>query len=338
MKILFGAPAYVYLDGPGGVINQMLNTKAALEKLGHHVTLFNQWDTSSVRSHDIFHLFVASGDTYEIGRRIKQAGLKLVVSPIIDKAIPEWMIKISNSLMRRIPKVYTHLSAASELCGLADLTVARSSEEFRKITFTLNVSPSKAVRVPNGIDIKYYHAEPSLFIERYGVKDFVLWVGLIGFPNKNLLRLIRIIGALQLPTVLVGPVQNNDYARRCLEEARKYESIKVLGVLEPAELVSAYAAADTLVLPSIVEGTGLVALEAGLAGAKVVITRNGGPPDYFADLVEYVDPHSDKSIRDKLLIAVNRPKDHRLREHIRANFTWDIVALKQVDAYKRVLG
>ena len=338
MKILFGAPGYVYLDGPGGLISQMLNTKAALERLGHQVTLFNQWDTASVRSYDIFHLFFAIGDTYELGRRMKRAGLKLVVSPIIDKAIPEWIIRLSNIVTGRVPKVYTHLSAASELCKLADLTVARSAEEIHKITLALGVNPSKVTMGPNGVDIKDCDADPSLFVEKYGVRDFVLWVGLIGNPNKNLLRLIRIIGELQLDMILVGPVQNNDYARWCLKEASKYANIRVLGVLEEVELISAYAAADTLILPSYVEGTGLVALEAGLAGTKVVITKNGGPPDYFADLVEYVDPRSDESIRQKLLKAVDRPKDDRLREHIRANFTWEQVGLTLAGVYEQVLG
>jgi glycosyltransferase involved in cell wall biosynthesis len=337
MKILFGSHSYNYLHGPGGVIVQILETKAALERLGHQVTLLDPWAPFAAASYDIFHLFCAGGDTYELSLRMKQAGLKLVVHPIIDKAIPEWIIKASNIVIKRVPKVYTHLSAASELCRLADLTVARSAEERHKITFALGVNPSRVAMVPNGVDIKYYHADPSLFVEKHGIRDFILWVGLMGDPNKNLLRLIQVAGGLPLEMVLVGPVQNNDYARRCLKEAGKYKNIRVLGVLEEEELISAYAAADTLILPSIIEGTGLVALEAGLAGAKVVITRNGGPPDYFTDLAEYVDPRSDESIRQKLLTAVSRPKDDRLREHIRANFLWEHVALKLSKIYKQVV-
>jgi len=41
-------------------------------------------------------------------------------------------------------------------------------------------------------------------------------------------------------------------------------------------LASAYAACDVFVLPSMFETPGIAALEAGLAGAKIVITKYGG--------------------------------------------------------------
>ena len=328
----------MYLDGPGGVIHQLLSIRAALERAGHQVTLFDQWNTSEVRSYPIFHLFVASGDTLELGKRMRLAGLKLVVSPIIDKAIPEWIIRVSNEVVTRIPKVYTHLGAASLLCKLADMSIARSEEEVGKLTVALGVPRAKVAMVYNGVDMKFANAKPDLFVKKYHMQDFLLAVGLIGNPNKNFLRLIRIANEIKVPTVLVGPIQNTDYARACMKAAEASRYVEVLGPISEEELISAYAAANTLALPSIIEGTGLVALEAGLAGAKVVITQNGGTKDYFANYVDYVDPRSDVSIRTGILRALEQPKGERLKLHIAKHFTWDAVAIQQVTAYEKALA
>ena len=79
------------------------------------------------------------------------------------------------------------------------------------------------------------------------------------------------------------------------------------------------------------------ALEAALYGAKVVITRNGAPSYYFGKHAEYVDPKSEQSIREKLLVAWQRPKTPLLREHLLASFAWDKTRLKLAEAYESVL-
>jgi glycosyltransferase involved in cell wall biosynthesis len=75
-------------------------------------------------------------------------------------------------------------------------------------------------------------------------------------------------------------------------------------------------------LPSTHEGTGLAALEAGAAGARVVITRNGGAPDYFLHHAWYVDPDSVASIRGAIETAWHAPVDDRLRQHIAQRLSW----------------
>ncbi len=39
------------------------------------------------------------------------------------------------------------------------------------------------------VDARFYDADPNLFIKQYGVKDFILYVGHIGWGRKNLLSL-----------------------------------------------------------------------------------------------------------------------------------------------------
>jgi glycosyltransferase involved in cell wall biosynthesis len=103
-------------------------------------------------------------------------------------------------------------------------------------------------------------------------------------------------------------------------------------------LASAYAACDTFVLPSLFETPGIAALEAGLAGAKVVITPHGGTTEYFGDDAVYVDPVSIASIRDGIRAALARPRGEQLRTRIRARYLWSHVASLTKSVYERVLA
>ena len=103
-------------------------------------------------------------------------------------------------------------------------------------------------------------------------------------------------------------------------------------------LASAYAACDVFVLPSLFETPGIAALEAGLAGAKLVITPFGGTKEYFGDHAAYCDPRSVSSIRETIRKTLALPRDTRLREHIRAKFLWEEVARQTASVYRAVAG
>jgi glycosyltransferase involved in cell wall biosynthesis len=56
-----------------------------------------------------------------------------------------------------------------------------------------------------------------------------------------------------------------------------------LGRLDRARIPQYFAACDALVLGSLTEGSGNVALEAMACGRPVVATDSGGPPEYVSD-------------------------------------------------------
>jgi glycosyltransferase involved in cell wall biosynthesis len=118
-------------------------------------------------------------------------------------------------------------------------------------------------------------------------------------------------------------------------EAKKNPQLKIIEYLpnDSGLLASAYAACDTFVLPGLFETPGIAALEAGLAGAKLVVTKHGGTTDYFRNDAEYVEPSSVESIRDGILKSLEKPKDAGLREHIRREFVWGRVGDKLRSVY-----
>ena len=108
------------------------------------------------------------------------------------------------------------------------------------------------------------------------------------------------------------------------------------GIPHDSELLrSAYAACDTFLLASWLETPGLAALEACLAGAKIVITQEGATREYFRNLAAYVNPSNCRDIRSKTLTVYEQPKDDRLREHVRRNFLWDFTASRTLLAYQQ---
>ncbi len=102
-------------------------------------------------------------------------------------------------------------------------------------------------------------------------------------------------------------------------------------------LASAYSACDVFVLPSEYETPGIAAMEAALAGAKIVITPFGGTRDYFGDDVIYIDPTSAEDIARGIRAALGREKDTTLRERFRKEFVWDKVGEKTKQVYEHVL-
>ncbi len=340
MKVLFGSLSALNLL-EGGAKTQVLMLKRYLERLGVEVSLFQDFTDYPIENFFLFHLFAAEGATYHLTKVMKSLGLKLVVSPIFFSRHNPFSLKILNapfSLLRRFSGVWTEPLYVKEICEMADLVCPNTEREKMLLTKGLGIKRDKVFVIPNGVEERFYYAQPDLFYRTYGIRDFILYTGHIGWGRKNLLPLLKVLKRLRYPAVLIGKIMDNEYAKRCLEIAEGSEWIKIIDHLPHSSLLleSAYAAASVFVLPSLYETPGLSALEAGLAGAKVVITKFGGTEEYFKDFAIYINPYSEKEIEDGIKEALEKKKDSRLKEHIRENFLWSKSAEKLVRVYKRI--
>ena len=221
---------------------------------------------------------------------------------------------------------------------MADIVAPNTKKEKLLITRGLGIKEDKVIVVPNGVEERFYYAKPDLFIETYGLKDFILYTGHIGWGRKNCLRLLRVLLKLRHPAVLIGKIMDNEYGRKCLAQAQRCPWIKIIDHIPHSSplLESAYAACQVFCLPSFYETPGLSALEAGLAGANVVITKYGGTEEYYKDLAIYVNPYSEESIEKGIKKALAKRKGSDLREHIRKNFLWLQTAERLLALYKRI--
>jgi len=345
MKIAF----YVYptaFQNLGGGEVLLLKTKEYLEKRGVSVKLFDIWK-DKLSDFDILHVFGSVKDALPMMEEAKLAGIKVVLTTICWYS---WRSAWGNygsiaskalALMRHAAKVWFPFipSKRKRMMEIADLLIPNSELEARQLYRYFHVPKMKVRVVPNGVDSVFSEANPEAFIAQYGLKDFVLCVGRIE-PRKNQLNLIRAVKGTKIPLVIIGKSVSlyKKYYEACLREAGPH--VHFLGGLpHGSELLrSAFAACEVFVLPTWLETPGLAALEAGLAGAKVVITQEGATREYFKDLVEYVSPNDLQDIRTKIEAAVQKPKNDALKRHIQSHYSWESVAEKNLQAYAQVLG
>lgn len=193
---------------------------------------------------------------------------------------------------------------------------------------------SRTVVVPNGVREAFFEARPDLFIEKYGLRDFVLCVGRVE-KKKNQLSLIAALRGSGLPLVIVGRGNPPEYMELCRRYADK--NVHFLEGLSEEELISACAAAQVHALVSWMELPGLTTLEAVAAGCNVVSTDRGSPSEYLQDMAWYIDPRRPESIREAVLAAYHAPKSDRLRAHIRERFSWRKAAEATCEGYRVAL-
>ncbi len=327
----------------GGPRTQILQTKRRLEERGVQVSLFESWGEFRREETDLVHLFGANIGTYHLARELRKLGVPMVVTPIFFTRHSAPVIRsvaAVNAFVRLFANgVWTDYSIVQEICRWSGAVLPNTAREGKLLIDGLGIDRDAVRVVPNGVDERFASGDPSIFINSYGVRDFVLNVGHIGPHRKNVLRLLEALERIQVPSVVIGRIEDNDYGRRCLEVARRNPRLTIIDALpnESDLLSSAYAACDVFALPSLYETPGIAAIEAGLAGAKIVVTKHGGTEEYFGNEAEYVEPTSVELIHHGIVTALNKKKDGILREKIRSRYLWSEVAKQYEEVYDNVL-
>lgn len=338
MRVLFGSFSAITVLG-GGVEVQTRSLARELRTLGVTVDLFDPWQRYDLKQYDFFHLFGAHVGTYHLGRAVHSLGTRLVVTPVFySRHSPRRIAAIVAAArqMRRCGGFWTEHLFCWELCRSSVAVLPNTRDELEMMVHGFGISRQQTVEIPNGVEERFYNADPEPFQQQFGMKDFVLYVGHIGWGRKNLLPLLRVLLRKKLPAVLIGPVVDTDYGRECLALAQTARHITVIPGLPIGSplLASAYAACDTFVLPSLYETPGLAALEAGLAGAKLCITKYGGTREYFGDYAEYIEPRSEDSLSAALDRSLAKPKTSALRQHIHKHYLWSEAGKKLAETYQ----
>ena len=336
---------YVYpsaFQNPGGGEVLLLKSKEYIERTGMKIALFNMWQ-DRLSASDILHVFGSVEEALGLMRAAKATGAKIVHSPIIwydwsssigiDYDLKERVIcflrQLAKSFFPFVP------SGRKKMMQLADLVLASSKMEGKQIHRYFLIPENRIRVVPYGTDEFFAQSKPDLFVKKYALQDFVLCVGRIE-PRKNQLNLIRAMNQIDRTLVIIGDAvtHHQPYYERCVKEAKA--NVRFLGSLkrDSEELKSAFSACDVFALPSWFETPGLSALEAGLAGAKIVITQGGSTREYFQDMAEYANPASVSDIKSKIETALVSKKTDRLKNHIQAKYLWQNMAAQTIQLYQ----
>lgn len=231
--------------------------------------------------------------------------------------------------------------------------VITCSEHMRWETSKLfDLPPDKLAVIPNGIDLKAWQrgeAAVAATREQFALRPeapLILFSGRLEYEKgvqtavRALLRLRRRHPGLRL--VIAG---RGSYEQELAAEIRRLrlESGAIFaGWLEQGELAALAAAADCVVVPSIYEPFGMVALEAAASATPIVAADTGG----LREIVDHeetgllVPPDDPESLTDAVS-AVLRDEGLARRlvgnahEMVARDYTWDSVAARTIDVYER---
>jgi glycosyltransferase involved in cell wall biosynthesis len=171
----------------------------------------------------------------------------------------------------------------------------------------------------------------------------VVYVGGFG-PHKNLARLLDVFARLvarpeyvDLSLVMVGEYKSEVFHSVYRELRQQIDSLGIeqrvvfTGYLSDEDLVVLLNHVEVLVLPSLMEGYGLPAIEAAACGCPVIATRSSPLPGLLGEGGLYFDPLDSDQLEDALVQVLS---SGTLREKMRQaglkaaeQLTWERAAL-----------
>ena len=216
-----------------------------------------------------------------------------------------------------------------------------------------NIPEKKVDVIPNAIDATKYQTsvDRGSVRQRYGVgwgEKLILCVGRL-VPQKGIEYFIRAIPQIarhypEAKYVIVGEGWSRDILEAEARASRHANKIKFTGFASDQEVIGLMTSADVLVVPSIYEPFGIVALEGMATGIPVVASQVDG----LAEVIDhertglFVFPRSPESIAWGIERILSDPDHARwltenAKEKLHNAYSWEAVAMKTVDVYRKVV-
>jgi len=295
--------------------------------------------TTDITTCDIIHIFKLEPEFYNLVRKAKSIGIKIVLSSIITTE-SSYKYKLYHYVLNRLPVMSTYKMIESILQNV-DAVIVETKKESQFLIDNLKIQKSKVHIIGNGIDLNDYCGN-EIFDKLGGRRDYVLQVGAID-RNKNQINTIRALAGTNLDLVLIGGPsdEKEGYIEKCRAEAIKYNvNVHFLGWIDNGSplLSSAYYNASVFVCPSFHETFGFVILEAAIAKCNIAMSSTLPILDYgIFEGCELFDPNNPIDMRKKIIKASKKNKTNSLRELTTSLFSWDAIIEKHIQLYYSLL-
>jgi glycogen(starch) synthase len=228
----------------------------------------------------------------------------------------------------------------------AKAVIACSRFMVREVVQGFELPPDKVRLVPNGVDIGQWAAPPST---GDALAPLVVAWGRIQY-EKGFQVLARAIGELRhripgIRCVIAGRGTYLPELQTHVDMEGVSDLVHLAGFVPDEELRALLATASCVVIPSLYEPFGIVALEGMAAGAPTIVARTGG----LAEIIEGTDagmlfePGNHHELADRIADVIGDPDGAAsLRDNAQALlqqvYTWDAIAAATVDVYTTALG
>ncbi len=335
MKVLLQSYNTCCQNLTGGVNIRIRRIYSELRKLGIEVDFFDTFNTK-LEEYDVLHVFRLDAENAQLIECAKQRGLKIVISAVMNLCGGR-KIDIYRGVVNRLPIMTTYKLMFKAL-NLADCVVAETLSEKKFLCKHYKISEDKVIVIPNGVEENDYYDGKDVFNQIGYSGKYLLHVGRFD-NNKNQLSVIKALKNTGVHVVFVGGPDHSEhgYYDRCVAEANGSSYFHFLGWLPPDStlLKSAYQHAYAFILPSFHETFGLVLLEAGICGAKLLISNTLPILDYevFHDCLTF-DPADTDDIRRQVEKAMQTETSRAFINKIQLTFSWDSVAKQHVELYR----
>lgn len=239
------------------------------------------------------------------------------------------------------------------LCRKSDRLIAVSNYTAKSVMAEYGIRSDKISIIPNAVDINRFNLDiDGTEIRKklsIAAEKVILFVGRLDFQKgiEYLIfafsKIVKDFPEAKLVVVGDGPLKNN--IRAAIDGFGLSKSVFLLGRTDTDDLPKIYAACDLFVVPSLMEGFGIVYLEAMACGKACIGSNIGGVEDVIVDghtglLVPPADPDSLYLAIKKLLSDEGTfsrfGKEGRKR--VLENFTWEKVAARTLEVYNKALG
>jgi glycosyltransferase involved in cell wall biosynthesis len=245
-------------------------------------------------------------------------------------------------------RAYVRRILARAAARSADRIIAVSNYTKNEIRRILGIDSEKVRVVWEGVSIANHNGADCDHVRRkYGLtSDYLLYVGEIE-KTKNIEGVIRAFAKSEkgirdrCKLVLAGHAGNAyEDIIALIRNNKLKEKVLYLGYVKDEELSCLYRGTKAFIFPSLVEGFGLVVLEAMAYGAPVIASNAGALPEVVGDAALLVDPYNDMAIRDAITRIVS---DDAFRRDLinRGNkrvqeFSWTRTATDMLNIYDEV--
>ena len=235
----------------------------------------------------------------------------------------------------------------------ADKVIVCSQSMKSEICGHFNLPWDKVDVIPNAINPAQYQnsVDRGSVREHYGIgwgEKMVLCVGRL-VPQKGIEYFIRAIPKIarrftESKFIIVGEGWSRDSLEAEARATGHSEKIRFTGYVSDKEVVNLMTSADVLVVPSVYEPFGIVALEGMATGVPVVASKVGG----LSEVIEhdrtgvFVYPRSPDSIAwgiGKILSDSGYAKwlTGNAKDKLEKDYSWEAVAMKTVEVYKELV-
>ena len=366
MNILVNARFTQYKTGVGRVVENILRQLSLLDdKNRYHIfanpefknlLTFNNPNfttySNNIPARDSLrnHLWTQTG----LLRQIKKLNIDLLLLPQINlflfKRVPT--ITIQHDLIEyKIPNQKWYKLAFRKFAfpmsmKLSDKIIAVSDNTAKDILEIFKVPPEKIEVIYNGVDPNFRRMNRKECIEKIKSKyamanPFLLYVGILTHPQKNLLRLIEAFDVARkthpVDLVLIGNRGKDSHLIfDKIRELGLENRVKCPGYITDDDLPAFLNAAQAFCFPSLYEGFGLPVLEAMKCGCPVVTSNTSSLPEVVGDTGITVNPYDVEEIASaisKVLSLNEKQREEFAGPAVKRaeKFSWESGARKLID-------